>query len=239
MEGGRETADQRRAVPLKIRDAFFVWLAGFVAANIAFAVAYGMSGGNEPDNPEWYVFLAGVLAQFGAFGVGTWLVCRVRGTGSLRHDVGLVVRAKDWWRIPAGSALLIGLSIVLLPLTSLVDDTQEVVEDLEEAGGAELAVLAITAGVLAPVFEELLFRGLLLRALLHRYEVNVAIAICAIAFGVVHLSDFSLGTLVRVPALIAFGAVSAVQAVRTGELSRSILLHVGFNLVAVAGAVLG
>jgi membrane protease YdiL (CAAX protease family) len=35
------------------------------------------------------------------------------------------------------------------------------------------------------------------------------------------------------PALVALGLVSGVLAVRTGNLSRSILLHAGFNLVAV------
>jgi hypothetical protein len=42
-----------------------------------------------------------------------------------------------------------------------------------------------------------------------------------------------LGTLIAVPALLALGLVSGYQAVRTGLLSRSIALHVGFNALTV------
>ena len=36
---------------------------------------------------------------------------------------------------------------------------------------------------------------------------------------------------------IGLGVVSGVLAVRSGNLSQSILLHVGFNLIAVVGAI--
>ena len=45
-----------------------------------------------------------------------------------------------------------------------------------------------------------------------------------------------LGTLAVLPALVGIGAISGVLAVRSGELSQSILLHMGFNLLAVLGA---
>ena len=91
----------------------------------------------------------------------------------------------------------------------------------------------------APIFEELVFRGLLLRALLARMGPNWAIAVSALTFGSVHfLGGNALGTLAVLPALVGIGAISGVLAVRSGELSQSILLHMGFNLLAVAGALL-
>ena len=114
-----------------------------------------------------------------------------------------------------------------------------VVDDLLDSSGAKLAVIAIAAGLLAPIFEELLFRGVLLRALLPRMGPNWAIAVSAVTFGAVHfLGGNPLGTLAVLPALIGIGAISGVLAVRSGELSQSILLHMGFNLLAVLGAVL-
>ena len=57
-------------------------------------------------------------------------------------------------------------------------------------------------------------------------------------FALAHpLLDWSLGTLSIVPALFALAVVSGVAAERTGDLSVSILLHVGFNLVIVVGVV--
>ena len=95
--------------------------------------------------------------------------------------------------------------------------------------------MAITAGVLAPIFEELLFRGLLLRSLLRRMPAWAAVVVSSVAFGVVHFLDPA--TIPIVPALIGLGIVSAVLAIRSGGLLRSIALHMGFNLVTVVIAI--
>ena len=47
------------------------------------------------------------------------------------------------------------------------------------------------------------------------------------------LGDPSIGTLYRVAGDHPAGLVSGIQAVRTGELSRSILLHMGFNTLTL------
>jgi membrane protease YdiL (CAAX protease family) len=127
----------------------------------------------------------------------------------------------------------------VLPLRHLIDESQSVVNDLNDSSGAKLAVIAVAAGILAPIFEELLFRGLLLRALLALVSEQWAIGISATAFGAVHfIGGNALGTLAVLPALIGLGVISGIFAVRTGDLSRSILLHMGFNLLAVIGALL-
>jgi membrane protease YdiL (CAAX protease family) len=107
-----------------------------------------------------------------------------------------------------------------------------VVQDLETAHGPKLAVLAVTALVVAPVVEELFFRGLLLRSLQRRVSAPTAVVLSALAFGLAHVV-FDWGSGVVLPALVALGMLSGIFAVRTGNLSRSILLHAGFNLVAV------
>jgi membrane protease YdiL (CAAX protease family) len=136
--------------------------------------------------------------------------------------------------LPAGALLEVGLALTLLPLQHLAGGkTQEVVNELHNASGAKLVVLAVGAGMIAPVVEELLFRGLLLRALLRRMPATPAVGISAASFALLHLVDPSIGTVVALPALATVGVVSGVLAVRTGDLSRSILLHAGFNLVTV------
>jgi membrane protease YdiL (CAAX protease family) len=61
-----------------------------------------------------------------------------------------------------------------------------------------------------------------------------AVLISAVVFGLVHaLGDPSVGTLVALPAIVLLGVVSGYQAAGTGSLSRSILLHVGFNALSV------
>jgi membrane protease YdiL (CAAX protease family) len=127
----------------------------------------------------------------------------------------------------------------LLPLTRLVDEEQDVVEDIRDATGTEVAVLVVIAVLLAPFFEELVFRGLLLRSLLARMDQNYAIGVCGVVFALVHALDFSLGTLVRLPALAAVGWICAYLAVRHRSLSPAILFHLGFNALSVAALVIG
>jgi membrane protease YdiL (CAAX protease family) len=46
------------------------------------------------------------------------------------------------------------------------------------------------------------------------------------------LGDPSVGTLIALPAIILLGVVSGYQAAKTGNLSRSIMLHMGFNALS-------
>lgn len=215
-------------------DFFAVYLVAILlAAPLAQGIALGVTG-DPLDDPGAAVVAATFAAQFGAFFVGVWLVSRAKGSGSLRHDFGFGVSTSDWWVPLLGMGLFVVSILFVLPLVSLAgNENQQVVEDLMDAGGVELAVYLVAAGLLAPVLEELLFRGLLLRALVRRLDPLYAVAVCGLLFGAVHLTDFSIGSVARLPALVLLGTFSSVLAVRSGGLSQPILLHLGFNLVTV------
>jgi membrane protease YdiL (CAAX protease family) len=226
----------RPPVVFKVWDAVVVFVAGQIGGILFASVGYEITG-DDIDDAGALTLAFALAGQFLAYGLVVWWYCRRRATGSLRRDLGFAVHLRDWWAVPVGTACAVALGLVVLPLRELVDENQSVVEDLLDASGAELAVIAIAAGLLAPVFEELVFRGVLLRSLLPRMGPNWAIAVSALAFGAVHfLGGSALGTVAVLPALVGIGAISGVLAVRSGELSQSILLHVGFNLLAVVGA---
>jgi membrane protease YdiL (CAAX protease family) len=229
-------AGMRPPVVFRIWDFLVVFVGGQVGGIVLGSIGYGLSGDEVGDAGALTLAFA-FAGQFLAYGVLSWMYARYRATGSLQRDLGLEVHVRDWWAIPLGTAAAILLGLLVLPLRELVDQNQSVVEDLLDASGAELAVIAIAAGLLAPIFEELVFRGLLLRALLPLMGPNWAIALSALTFGSVHfLGGNALGTLAVLPALVGIGVLSAVLAIRTGNLSQSILVHVGFNLLAVVGA---
>jgi membrane protease YdiL (CAAX protease family) len=218
-----------------IPDALLCYVAGLVAAIVTTTIVAGATGVTEDSvDDSASVLAAAFIGQYGGTLLAVWAVSRRKGRGSLIDDFGLRIWLSDWWLLPAGALLEVVCAALLIPLSELAGDrTQEVVRELQEANGAKLAVLVVGAGLLAPVVEELLFRGLLLRALLRRMDATWAVSVSALAFGVLHLIDPSIGTVVALPALVAVGVVSGVLAVRTGDLSRSILLHAGFNLVTV------
>jgi len=83
---------------------------------------------------------------------------------------------------------------------------------------------------LAPLVEELLFRGLLLRSLLRKTTPVMAVVISSAVFAGAHLLDPNTAPLMA--PLLLLAVISGIRAVRSGELSQSILLHVGFNLLS-------
>jgi hypothetical protein len=217
---------------LRILDALWVFVASVVLSVLLGSVAAAVTGDTEGDGAVTTAFLLGGNAA-GVLG-GAAVVARRRGTGSLRRDLGLEVHGRDGWVLFLGLALQVVLALALFPLQELVDDDQGVVETLRDSTGAKLAVLAAYAVIVAPLAEEVLFRGLLLRALQRRFGATAAVVVSALVFGVVHwLLDPAAGTAVVVPALVVFGLVAGRFAVRSASLSRPILLHVGFNLLTV------
>lgn len=230
-----------------IPDIVIAWIVGVVAAVVAGSVV-GAAAGVKADRvgDDVGVLLASVIGQ--SLGVvGTLaLVARRKGRGSLGADFGLVARLPGG-RWTTATAWLLGgvaLQLISLPfLQVLVDvygrtETQDVVKQFERARGPSLVVFALVVVTVAPVAEELLFRGALLRALQRRMTPAWAAVVSALAFAIVHpLSSPTIGTVIAVPAFFALGLVSAAVAIRSGDLSRSILLHAGFNLLTAVSVV--
>jgi uncharacterized protein len=163
------------------------------------------------------------------------LVAHRKGLGSLRRDFGLRMEARDALWLPVGVLLSIAAGIILLPITELAgldDSSQEVVRTFEHSSGAiEIVLFVIGVVVLAPVVEELLFRGALLRALIRRTSPRNAVFGSALLFALVHFIG-DPGTGYYVPAFLLLGLVSGWRSVETGRLGQSICLHAGFNLLA-------
>lgn len=221
--------------------ALLAWIVGIVAAGIAASiVATAANVRSDRLSDDVGVLLGSVVGQSAGV-IGTLaIVARTRGRGSLGADFGLVARLPgDSW-LAAGRWLLAGVGLQLLSvpfLQLLVDvhgkvETQEVVQQFEKARGPSLVLFAIVVVTVAPLAEELLFRGALLRALLRRTTPAWAAFASAAAFAAVHpLASPTFGSVIAVPALFALGLISAGLAIRTGNLSASILLHAGFNLL--------
>lgn len=204
------------------------------------AVVAGVIGGIvatipflEPDGTVPVAGLvASMLGQAAAIIGFVEIIARVKGRGSLSADFGLGLSWRDLGWLPAGVLLSIVLALALAPLASLAGDDagQEVVKQLEQARGGIRILFAIAVVVVAPFTEELLYRGLLLRSLLRRLSPAWSVFVCGAVFGLVHVV-FDPGAYVALPALVVVGCVAALLTVRSGNLSRAILLHAGFNLL--------
>ena len=168
-----------------------------------------------------------------------WWASRRKGQRSLAKDFGWRLHLRDWWWPLVGVAVTIGLGILLWPINRLLPDTEEVqsvARDLANIKGPGPVILAILAVcVLAPATEELLFRGALLRSLQRRTSDGWAIAIQGTIFGLIHASgtSFDLSAIPTLAALTMLGVLLGIVATRSNSLSRTMLIHAGFNAVAL------
>jgi membrane protease YdiL (CAAX protease family) len=89
-------------------------------------------------------------------------------------------------------------------------------------------LLFVTIAVVAPLLEEILFRGLLQNALSKRLPVWAAIALSALIFGAMHMDFYAM------PPLVLMGAIFGVIYHLTGSLRVTIVLHMINNAAALA-----
>ena len=136
-------------------------------------------------------------------------------------------------------AILVGLAAPMLGgwLTHLLAHGHKVPQDIQRVGAeavlpmrVALMVIVVTIG---PLVEELLFRGVLLSALMRRLRVGWAVAACSLLFALVHLPD--LGFLwYALPDLALLAAALAWLRLHSGSIWPAVLAHGINNLLAVA-----
>jgi membrane protease YdiL (CAAX protease family) len=138
----------------------------------------------------------------------------------LRHSIGVAFMA-----VVAFLAFELAYSAVFDP-----KNPQKIVEDLGADQSTALLVLgAVAVIVVAPIAEELLFRGFLFRVLRMRTGFWAAALIDGVLFGLVH------GSLVILPVLAFLGVALCWVYERTGSLFPCIAIHVLNNTIAYGG----
>lgn len=222
------------------RFGFLLAVVGFVVGVIGSAITAGLYAAVTGSGLDDYgVQLAGLPGLWiGLAGVPI-VASRRLGSGSLRTDYGL---ALEWpgdvvIGVLAGGATQV-LVVVIIAVFRVISPGLEIsetsVEVAERTTGAGFVLLVILVAVLAPVIEELFFRGLLQRSLQRYLPTVAAVGVSGVLFGLVHFGGHGLGAVALVLSLSAFGWVVGWLAVRFGRLGPAIVAHVMFNAVAAA-----
>jgi membrane protease YdiL (CAAX protease family) len=175
------------------------------------------------------------------FGLSPWLASRLRGTGRMIADFGLRFRWVDLAGIAIGIGGQIVVSVIYAPFIRHIHDFSAPTQKLTGSShGGGFALIALFTVLGAPFFEELFFRGLLLRGLVRWFApkepasatmraiaVVSAVALDGLLFGLAH------GELVQLAGLAIFGAMLATVSLRTGRQGMNMVAHATFNLIAV------
>jgi ABC-2 type transport system permease protein/sodium transport system permease protein len=104
---------------------------------------------------------------------------------------------------------------------------------LRELKRVPFPLVLLSIAIAPAVFEELLFRGLLLQALLPRMSPARAILASALAFGAFHILLFGNLTLAKILPTTCMGLVLGFVCYRSGSVLPGMLLHACYNGMAV------
>lgn len=135
-------------------------------------------------------------------------------------------------------AVIVGVTAPLLGglLTALLAHGEAVTQDIQALGahtplGLRIALVLVVAS-LGPLVEELLFRGVLLSALMQRWRVGSSMAISALLFALAHLPSMQWQWY-ALPDLALLAWALAWLRLRAGSLWPAVLAHGVNNLLAV------
>ena len=166
----------------------------------------------------------GSLATINLLAFGAVLAWATRRTGAGLRDV-YPLEVIGMGRLVLIAALILGSSILLSDIDNLVRSSfpppEAFVDLFENVLSAERTPIGtfLALVVVAPVTEELLFRGLILRGFLANYGQGVALVLSALLFALIHVNPWQL-----LPAFTA-GLILAWLAVETGSLVPCIFAH--------------
>ena len=215
--------------PWLVRDFLLAMGGGIV---LAILVGIPTVGGS----PSVFLVLSSVAQYAGHLG-GTWLLARRRGGLA---SLGFRVEGRDGLWILVGLLLQLVLPLLFFPLAELVSEGEggQVIGDELRALDTTAArwFMALTIGLVAPVTEELLFRGILLKSLLPTRP-RLAPWITAGVFAIFHIfglaGDLGRALVMTMPVFFIIGLILARLAISRQRLGPSIFVHAGFNLLGL------
>ena len=208
------------------------WTAFVVAfASLSYAVRFTQGKPEKNILYQWST-VANSLIQYAVIAL---IVYGIAGLGNRRQLLALR-RPTSWWvAARVGAAVGIGITVLTTLLGPVLHPGREqgVTPDVWiPSHAAEYVANGIVICIVAPVVEELAFRGLGY-SLLVRYGRWTAIVLVGIAFGAAH------GLVEAFPFLAAFGAGLAYLRSRVDSVYPGMIVHGLFNAIALAVAVSG
>ncbi len=203
-----------------------------VAQVIVALLAKGLTGASLTNPPGWVTVVASVIQDLTFVAVAVWFASMV--ARPTPEQFGL--RPTPWRR---GAALVAGSYIFFVVITAVwswaldLNAKEKVLDELgANTSTAALVVVAAFTCVMAPICEELFFRGYFFRALRNWHGVWPAALLTGLVFGGVHAGSAPVGDLVP---LAALGVILCLLYERTGSLYLCIALHVLNNAIAFGG----
>jgi CAAX protease family protein len=189
---------------------------------------------------EWPVVVYIAMLTVIGYGPSLWwcrYVSRRWGTGSLGADIGLRFRWSDigWGPLVWFGALVtqIACAAIVLALDIPLTSNTEGIDDLDADRGYIIAVL-VSAVIAAPLVEEMIFRGVVMRGLLSRIGPILTVGVQGVLFGAAHVGpERGVGNVGLALVLSGVGIAFGTAAFLLRRIGPTILAHAVFNGVVL------
>ena len=219
-----EVAPELTEVPWRAREGFLIVLIALVTGGF-----FTMLAVTATDDETLAALLATLLIEAS---LGFWVYLWVK----LRHRAGAAQLGLTLRRGDVGMGILaaiIGLAaggvitqLVLTIANRVTDRPVETPQQLPEIQhGTELFLAGLAVVVVAPIAEELFFRGFLYQAFRRWRGATQAIFISAFVFALAHISP------VIMPSIFALGVILSYLFEKRGSTGATIAAHMSYNLI--------
>jgi membrane protease YdiL (CAAX protease family) len=202
-------------------------IAVLVVSALVAAVVFAIDPGAADETPQWMIIALTIVQDALLVGAAVWAVRRVlrRVTPAMFGLRPAAVGSALGWTAAIYGGFWFA-SAVLLAIFGAPPD-QEIVRDLKETEALGILFgFAVLTCVVAPLAEELFFRGFMFSALAARIGVWASALVTGTVFGLIHLSGSPLlGVLV----LSVFGVGLCLLYWKTASLLPCLALHAAHN----------
>jgi len=132
------------------------------------------------------------------------------------------------WAFSSGVSLSLLLAGIMTFLFSagMIPEYQQGLKEIVSGTNFLFAVLVI--GIVAPAFEEILFRGLIYGQLKNNFNVVVSVVVQALIFGAYH------GNLIQFVYAVPLGIFFSYSYLKTKTIWTPIAIHIWFNIMNIA-----
>ncbi|MGH2795949.1 MAG: lysostaphin resistance A-like protein [Actinomycetota bacterium] len=221
---GSDIAPEPTEVPWRAREAFLIVLISLVTGGF-----FTMLSVTAIEDETIAVLMATLLIE-ASLGFWVWLWVR------LRHRVGAAALGLTFRRGDVGAGILaavIGLAagaavtqLVLTIANNVTDRPVETPQQLPEIQhGTELFLAGIAVVIVAPIAEELFFRGFIYQALRKWRGPTQGMFLSAGVFAIAHVSP------VIMPSIFVLGVILAYLFEKRASVVATIAAHVAYNMI--------
>lgn len=214
----------------------FVDFVVVILGGLAGAFALGLAGSAIAQPNSELTLVASIIGQYAGHLLAIWLIARGRDLGA--PSLGFDIITGDILYVGIGVVLQIVMVFLFAPLRDLLvpsgQNPQEIADVLVQLSSPAARIAAVAATTfIAPVTEELIFRGVLLRSMIRRprWLILVVTALVWALFHVLGVTTVGAGILV-VSQIFLMGLVLGYLTLRHDRLGPAIFTHAGFNLLA-------